>query len=129
MVLEFHGSGRSESNTGDYREVEKERENPFELLVNAIDAVDSPIWYWLYPVAQVSECAAHASCRIPDAARMRGENPTLEMILAAEPEDPFTPMPPLIIRKVQKINRQNHPKKPRRPCLKRTYNTGKVRKT
>ena len=43
MVLKFHGPSRSESNTGDYREVEEKCENPFEFLVDAIDAVYPPI--------------------------------------------------------------------------------------
>ena len=52
LVLEFHGSGCSESNTGDYREVDKESENPFEFLVDAIDTVNPSIVVlastWMY---------------------------------------------------------------------------------
>lgn len=44
MVLEFCGSGGSEGDPSDHQHVEEEHEDPFEFLVELVDAVDPPFF-------------------------------------------------------------------------------------
>jgi hypothetical protein len=68
----------------------------------------------------------HASCKIPLAARRRGDSPTLEMILAVGLELLIANALPMILR-VQKMKTKSHPSKPWRPCLMMRYIVGKAR--
>jgi hypothetical protein len=72
------------------------------------------------------KAGTHASCKIPDAARRRGDNPTLEMMLA-DGVLLFIERAPPIIRSVQNAKRKPHPTTPAGRCRIRIKRTGKER--
>lgn len=129
MGLQFGGARSRESDTENNHQVELQRDEPFEFLVDIVSAIESPILSLLISHTQDlllscflsgagSGTLAHASCKVPAAASRRGDSPTLEMMLAAGLELPTAILLPTM-RRPQKTSRKPHPRAPWRRCLKR----------
>jgi hypothetical protein len=106
---QFRGSGCGEGHACDDEHVVGEHAEPFEFLVEGLDAIGSTtgirkellgLGGWTY-----------ASCRMPAVARRRGERPTLEIISAAILGF-LRAMALPMMRREQKKKRKSHPSRP-----------------